>query len=112
MDKNDIGAFLNNIRVEKNLSQQQLAELAGFTRRQQIMEIEQAKTEYGVTVLVKTLEALGYVLSIIPIVTKETAITKQEFDFIKTKPSKKGDNYEQSHFTDQRKEKLDTTNPI
>lgn len=109
MDKNDIGVFLNKTRVEKNMSQQALAELAGFTRRQQILEIEQAKTEYGITALVKTLEALGYVLSIVPIATKDT---KQEFNFSKTKSAKKGDNYEQSHYTDQRKEKLNTANPL
>lgn len=109
MDKNDIGVFLNKIRVEKDMSQAQLAELAGFTRRQQIMEIEQAKTEYGITTLVKTLEALGYSLSIVPIPTK--AIQK-EFNFPKTKAAKKGDDYEQLHFKEQRKEKLNTTNPI
>lgn len=103
MDKVEIGTFLNNIRIEKNLSQQQMADLAGFTRRQQIMEIEQAKTDYGITTFLKALEALGLTLSIQPITLKEvqkvgrvkrndpTPQVTTLFDFSKVKSAKETD---------------------
>lgn len=85
MDKIDIGVLLNKARIGKNLSQQEMADLAGFSRRQQVMELEQAKADYGISTFLKALEALDLTLSIVSIPKKQT------YDFSKTKSAKKGD---------------------
>jgi transcriptional regulator with XRE-family HTH domain len=60
MTKKEIGEFIRLNRQAQKLSQQQLAEKAGITRRQQIIEMESSSTDYGIDVLIKVVTALGF----------------------------------------------------
>lgn len=67
MNKEQIGSFILDQRKQQKLSQKQLAERAGFTRYQQVLEIEKGQFDYGINVLTKVIKALGYELSFVPI---------------------------------------------
>lgn len=99
MNKEQIGSFILDERKRQGLSQKALAEKAGLTRYQQILEIEKNQFDYGVEVLIKVLNALGRILAIVdptwearvnaeatdpPIVQNPTTI----FDFSKAESAK------------------------
>ncbi len=92
MNKEQIGSFILEERKRQNLSQQQLAEKAGFNRRQQITEIEKSQFDYGIEVLIKVLNALGYkpAFEQIESVTTKTitnVTSTFNFDFSKAEPA-------------------------
>lgn len=98
MTKEQIGSFVLNERKKQGLSQKALAEKAGFSRYQQILEIEKNQFDYGVDVLIKVLNALGRVL-VINDPTWETRVNAEVnepdvqtsatiFDFSKAEPAK------------------------
>jgi transcriptional regulator with XRE-family HTH domain len=60
MTKEQLGSFIKNERELQNLTQVNLAKKAGLSRRQVIIEIEQAKIQYPIDVLIKVAGALGF----------------------------------------------------
>lgn len=61
----DIGSLIKSKRTEKNLSQQELAEICGVGRRF-ISEIETAKKEsYDLSLVLRVLQRLGYEVRVI-----------------------------------------------
>lgn len=90
MNKVEIGEFIRLNRRLQKLSQQQLAEKAGLTRRQQIIEMESASTDYGIDVLIKVVVALGYGLLVtqyLPEKKIDEIPSTESFDFSKVEPA-------------------------
>lgn len=89
MNKVEIGQFIRLNRQLQKLSQQGLAEKAGLTRRQQIIEMESASTDYGINVLIKVVSALGYRVLITQHLPEKSAEEQPiaAFDFSKVEPA-------------------------
>lgn len=66
MTKEQLGEFVKQQRLLQNVTQSELAEKIGF-RRQAIIEIENCQSDYGISVILRVLNALGYKL--VPTVT-------------------------------------------
>lgn len=62
MEKSEFGKFIKDERTKQKLSQSALAERAGISRRQAIMEVENDLADYSSSVLIKLIDALGYKL--------------------------------------------------
>jgi transcriptional regulator with XRE-family HTH domain len=62
--REDFGKRIATLREEKNMSQQELAELTGITQSN-ISRIEQGKYSVGFDILVKIAEAMGKKIDII-----------------------------------------------
>lgn len=62
MTRKELGEFVKHQRMLQNLTQQELATKAGFSRRQVVVEIENDQCDYGISVILKVLDALGFVL--------------------------------------------------
>jgi DNA-binding XRE family transcriptional regulator len=77
MTKKELGTFVYDKRIELNLSQSQLAEKID-KRRQAVFEVEKDLVDFRVSVLIDLLAALGYKLSVVPVVSEVYA-----FDFSK-----------------------------
>jgi transcriptional regulator with XRE-family HTH domain len=84
MNKQDIGLFIKTERTKQELSQKALAEKAGLTRYQQIIEIESCSVNYGVDSLIKVLNALGYVPRFKLIDNKEPVAMLYDFSKIES----------------------------
>ena len=59
MTKEEIGAFILNERKKQKLSQKTLAEKAGLSRWQQVLEIEKCQFNFSIESLIKIVKALG-----------------------------------------------------
>lgn len=92
MDKQQIGSFVLTERKKQKLSQKDLAEKAGFSRYQQILEIEKAQFDYGVEVLSKVMKGLGLEIRFVPPDQSESSPSPPPdtgfFDFRKVEPAK------------------------
>jgi transcriptional regulator with XRE-family HTH domain len=62
MTRKQLGEFVKQQRILQNMTQQELADKAGFSRRQVVVEIENDQCDYGISVILKVLDALGFVL--------------------------------------------------
>lgn len=89
MNKEQIGLFVRNERKKQKLSQVQLAEKAGLSRYQQVLEIEKAQFNYGVDGLIMVLNALKIPFPLVNdsevIITKDS---KELFDFTNVESAK------------------------
>lgn len=106
MNTEQIGSFVLDERRKQKLSQKALAEKAGLSRYQQILEIEKAQFDYGTEVLIKVITALGYKLAFVnptweqPSNEGETTevdepivpVSNGVFDFSKAKAATEEDN--------------------
>jgi transcriptional regulator with XRE-family HTH domain len=90
MNKEQIGSFIYNERKKQQLSQKALAEKAGITRYQQIIEIEKAQYDYGIDVLIKVTRALGFGVSLNPPLNEVRLVCNNgmNFDFSKVESAK------------------------
>jgi len=86
VDKVQVGNFIRDNRKLQGLSQQGLAEKAGLTRRQQIIEMENAQYDYGIDVLIKVINALGFKLATGPL--GEDVPADYPFDFAKVESAR------------------------
>lgn len=61
MTKQQIGDFIKKERIAQNLTQRELADKIEY-RRQVLIEIENSQCDYGIGIVIKIIEALGYQL--------------------------------------------------
>ena len=59
----EIGKKIKQLRLEKGMSQQELANKLGYSR-ERINQIENAKHDIGITSALRVLDVLGYEFSI------------------------------------------------
>lgn len=97
MTKLEIGTFVLNERKKQSLSQKKLAEKVGIKRYQQILEIEKGQFDFGVDILIRVINALGYKLAFIepskeqPIIVSSDTPTGM-FNFKDAKSATEDDN--------------------
>lgn len=99
MNKEQIGSFVLNERKAQGLSQKALAEKAGLTRYQQILEIEKNQFDYGIEVLIKVLNALGVTIVLNgsgQSVQRAEPKPSPTFDFSKAEAAKEDDDITES----------------
>jgi transcriptional regulator with XRE-family HTH domain len=116
MTKEQIGSFVKDERKRQKLSQQALADKAGFPRYQQILEIEKAQFDYGIDVLIKVMNGLGLEIRFLQpgqfvTVPLDTVVTSEDkpllFDFKKTKAATEEDNPDKPVKTHKKVKKVD-----
>lgn len=100
MNKNDIGKFIRDKRIERGLSQTTLAVKAKLSYRR-ILDIEKDHRNYSIDVVIDIMSALGYEMSFVPIEVQSVTIAGMKYKFKGMLPAKEGDKNEKEFKTQQ-----------
>jgi len=91
MTKEQLGVFIKQQRMLQNITQAELAERLGC-RRQVIIEIEASQCDYGISVLIKVFEMLGFQLAPIAVMADIPKYSRPPlFNFASIKPAQEKD---------------------
>lgn len=96
MNRNDIGKFIRDKRIERGLSQTQLAEKVNLSYRG-VLDIEKSKRGFNVDTILDILGALGYEMSFVPI--QSVMIEGMRYRFKGLLPAQVGDKNEKEFKT-------------
>lgn len=88
MNKEQLGEFVKQQRMLKNLTQKEFADKLG-KRRQSVIEVENGQCDYGVSVLLAMIEVLGFTL--VPTVISTTLPSNVGFNFSLIESAKEED---------------------